>query len=176
LFPCRAEPVHSLWRGIACRLAENRCQQLQTVVLLDDADEASREVLDHVVRLAQHDPASRSLTLVLACRAQRVTRLGARLLGLAELRIDIEAWEPEDTAQFIAGALSQAGREAPIFDDQALHRIHELAQGAPRRVCQLADLCLLAGAAQELASIDQATVETVSEELSVPEALAEISR
>jgi general secretion pathway protein A len=158
-----------LWQGILNRLAEHRCQQLQTVVLVDDADEGAPEVLEHVVRLAQHDTGSRSLlTLVLACAGHRLARLGPRLLGLSELRIDIEPWEPEDTAQFVASALSRCGREEPIFDHRALRRLHEMAHGVPRRVCQLADLCLLAGAAQELDSIDEDTVETVSQELGVP--------
>jgi general secretion pathway protein A len=172
LFPCRSEPAHSLWRGITSRLAEHRCQQLQTVVLVDDADEGQPEVLEHLVRFAQHDASSQSLTLVLACAGRRLARLGPRLLGLSDLRIDIVPWEQEDTSQFIVFALSKAGREEPIFDETALRRIHELSSGAPRRVCQLADLCLLAGAAQELVSIDEDTVETVSQELGVPVALA----
>ncbi len=168
LFPCRSEPLHSLWRAITNRLAEHRCQQLHTIVLLDDADEASPEVLEHVVRLAQHDVVSRSLlTLVLTGAGHRLARLGPRLLGLSELRVDLDPWDLEDTAQFLADALAGAGREEPIFDEQAVRRIHELAFGAPRRIGQLADLCLLVGAAGDLTSIDEETVEAVSQELGV---------
>jgi type II secretory pathway predicted ATPase ExeA len=173
VFPCRSETLHGLWRGISDRLAERRCQQLHSVVLLDDADEAPMEVLEHVVRLAQHDATCRTgLTIVLAAATHRAARLGRRLLSLADLRVDLEAWTPEDTAQFLADALQRCGREEPVFDGHAILRLHELAGGAPRPVCQLADLCLLAGAAQGLAVIDEDTVETVSRELGVREAFA----
>jgi hypothetical protein len=38
--------------------------------------------------------------------------------------------------------------------------------GAPRKVNQLAQLALLAGASQKLIQIDEATIEAVQEELS----------
>jgi type II secretory pathway predicted ATPase ExeA len=165
-YPCRGESAHGLWRGIGDTLTERRCQQLSTLVLLDDADEAPVEVLEHVVRLAQHDATGRSgLTIVLTAATHRTARLGRRLLSLADLRVDLEPWTAEDTAQFLADALQRCGRAEPIFDGHAVLRLHELSGGAPRQVAQLADLCLLAGAAQELTGIDEATVETVSREL-----------
>ncbi len=170
LYPCRQETMHGLWRGIVDCLAEQRCQQLHTLVLLDDADEAPAEVLEQVVRLAQHDVTSRSrLTIVLAASVHRASRLGRRLLALADLRVDLDVWSPEDTAQFLADALHRCGRESALFDAHAMLRIHELSHGTPRQVCQLADLCLLAGAAQGLELIDEATVEGVSRELAVGE-------
>jgi type II secretory pathway predicted ATPase ExeA len=173
-FPCRGEAVHGLWRGIVDRLVEHRCQQLHTLVLLDDADEALPEVLEQVVRLAQHDARHPALmTIVLAAAAHRPARLGRRILALADLRIELEPWSPEDTAQFISDALQQCGREEPIFDGHAVLRVHQLAHGVPRQICQLADLCLLAGAAQGLHSIDEATVETVSQELGVHDVMIE---
>jgi type II secretory pathway predicted ATPase ExeA len=46
-------------------------------------------------------------------------------------------------------------------------RLHELAHGIPRRVSQLADLALLAGAGRNLDQIDAEVVETVYQELGV---------
>src|SRR5688572_23173515 len=75
-FHCRGESAHGLWRGIGDTLTERRCQQLSTVVMLDDADEAPVEVLEHVVRLAQHDATGRSgLTIVLTAATHRTSRL-----------------------------------------------------------------------------------------------------
>lgn len=173
LFPARGEPPHWLWRRIVDRLAEHRLQQVQTVILLDDVDETHPETLEQVVRLVQHDthPASQ-LTIVLAAAPHRVNRLGYRLPALADLRVDLEPWDAEDTTQFVVETLQRCGRSEPLFTDQALRRLHDLAAGTPRRVCQLADLCLLAGAAQGLESIDEATVDTVSQELGVREVFA----
>jgi energy-coupling factor transporter ATP-binding protein EcfA2 len=44
--PDRRDDPFRLWRGVIDRLAENRYQQLDTVLLLDDADQATPPVLD----------------------------------------------------------------------------------------------------------------------------------
>jgi general secretion pathway protein A len=158
----------SLWRGVADCLLANRYQGLETVLLLDDADQAGRDVLAQVTRLANHDlsPESR-LTLVLAGRRERMGRLGPALLELAELRIDLEPWEPSDTEHYLKSSLRQAGRTATVFDDAAVARLHELARGVPRHVARLADLALVAGAGRKLGAIDADTVESVCHELGV---------
>jgi len=160
----------ALWRAVTDRIAEYRYQQLSTVILMDDADRAFRPTLLQVARLAQHDPSPDSrLTMVLAGNSQQMGRLGHSLLDLAELRIDLEGWEATDTRQFLAQSLAQAGRQTPVFADSAVTRLHELSQGIPRRVSQLADLALAAGAGRELPEIDAEVVESVYRELGVVE-------
>lgn len=157
-----------LWRALADAIAANRCQQLTSVVLLDDADEASPAVLAQIARLAQLDSAADArLTLVLAAQLGRLQKLGARLLELAELRIDVDSWQESDTTAFVQLALEEAGRAEPVFTDSAAVRLHQLAGGVPRRVKQLADLALLAGAGEQLPQVDDDTVEAVFYELGV---------
>lgn len=163
-------PPAAIWQRIEDRIAEFRYQQVSTVVLLDDADCAAATVLTQVTRLAKSDPRPDSrLTIVLAGQPSRLNRLPVALLELAELRIDLEAWEPGDTARFIETSLAKAGRSAPAFGEPAVARLHELAGGIPRRVSQLADLALVAGAGHRLSSIDAQTVESVCRELGVVE-------
>jgi type II secretory pathway predicted ATPase ExeA len=165
-----SEPVAAVWRAVSDRLAEYRFEQIPTVILLDDADRAGRPVLEQVARLAQHDlsPESR-LTIVLAGHRERMGRLGDRLLELAELRIDVEPWEPLDTEDYLKSSLAQAGRQSPVFAEPAVARLHQLAGGVPRRISQLADLALLAGAGADLEQIDAEVVESVYQELGVVE-------
>ena len=155
-----------LWRALSDRLVEFRYQQLDAAILLDDADQASRSVLPHLVRLAKYDssPASR-LTLILVGERERMGRLGDAILGLAELRIDLEPWAPEDTQNFVIKSLCQAGRQLPVFAEPAIARLHELSHGIPRQVRQLADLALVAGAGRELKQIGPDVVESVYHEL-----------
>ena len=159
-------PLSALWRLLTDRLAEYRYQHLQAVFLLDDADHATAEVLTQVMRLVKCDPCAASgLTVVLAGQDQRIGRLGTDLLELAELRIDLGRWEQCETEKYVEASLAQAGRTAAAFDSAALARLHELSAGVPRRVAQLADLALVAGASQNLEQIDAETVECVSQEL-----------
>ncbi|MBI3465409.1 MAG: AAA family ATPase [Planctomycetes bacterium] len=159
-----------LWSAIADRLTEFRLQRQRTVLLLDDVQTAPSEVIQQVARLVQNDPTPESgLTVVLACHADQADRLGRRLLELAELRVDLEPWSADDTANYLQASLRQAGREAPVFDSSAAARIHDLADGVPRRVNQLADMALLAAAGQELEHIDGPMIDEVFQELAVVE-------
>lgn len=166
--------THELWRTVTDQIAAARYQQLPTVLLLDDADRASRECQTAVLRLAHADLAPEArFTLVLASRLNTSQRLDRRLLELAELRVDLVPWEEVDTAAFVHEALARAGRSEPAFEEGALARLHLLAQGIPRHVCQLAELALVAGAGEHLRRIDAATLEAVYHELGVVETFAE---
>jgi general secretion pathway protein A len=166
--PCESDSMAALWQSVTDSLAEYRYQQLDTVVLLDDAHRASRDVLQLVTRLAKHDPSRESrLVIVMAGTPKRMGRLGRSLLELAELRIDVEPWQQRDTAEFLTASLARAGRQAPVFGEPAVARLHELSRGIPRRITQLADLSLVAGAGEQLAEIDADVVESVYHELGV---------
>jgi general secretion pathway protein A len=164
--PCTS--TTALWRAITDRLREFYYQKLDTVVLLDDADSATNQVLVQVARLARHDSSGDArLTLVLAGQRENMGRLGDQLLDLTELRIDLEPWDQADTANFIKKSLVQAGRKSPVFSDSAIDRLQELTHGIPRRAAQIADLSLLAGAGANLQQIDAAVVESVYQELAM---------
>ena len=163
-------PLISLWQAVADQITGYRYQRFPTVLLLDDADRAAPDVLAFVRRLAQHDLAAESyLTMVLAGRARQIGRLGESLVDLAELRIDVERWDLADTEHYLEDSLRRAGQTSPLFDTAAIARLHELADGIPRRVGQLADLALAAGAGQDCQEIDAQTVEAACHELGVVE-------
>lgn len=162
------EPLSTaaLWRAVGDQLAANRYQQLATILLFDDADAAQADVIAAIERLSQLDtsPAAR-LSILLATRPGRVARLGLRLLELADLRVDLDAWTREDTAAFIKHALATAGRSTPVFSEAALTRLHELSEGIPRRAKQLADLAMVAGAGGNVVQIEPSTIDSVCHEL-----------
>ncbi len=168
LAPRDAARPAALWRMVNDRLAEYRYEQRDTVLLFDDADRAESAVLGQLVRLVKHDVAPDSrLTVLLAVRPGRVKRLGRQLVELAELKIELEPWEAGDTQEFLTRSLARAGCNQPAFDASATERLHELTGGVPRRVSQLADLSLMAGAGAGLPQIDAETVEAVHQELAV---------
>jgi type II secretory pathway predicted ATPase ExeA len=159
-----------LWRLVADRVVENRLEQSNTALLIDDAGPAGPDVLNVIVRLARLDPAPAARwTIVLAATREQAARWNESLRDLVDLRIDLRPWSEEDTIGYVQTALVDAGRFDPIFDDEALRALYELSEGVPRRVARLADFALLAGAASQLETIDAATVREAHEELRWPE-------
>ena len=168
LNPDRDATLPQLWSAVRDRLIENRCQKLATVVMLDDADEATLDVRDQVLRLVQLGGLHASrLALILSSRLQSLPSLGRRLLELADLRIDLSPWELADTEAYLHHALARAGRTEPAFEPEAVQHLHSLTQGNPRAINQVADLAMVATAAQGLSLVDSHTVDAVVNELGV---------
>ncbi len=162
--PRDGEDDFSLWRRISDRLEENYFLGMKTVLLLDDADSMSRGVLNQVLRLLKthHE----KLTTIVTANSTRMTGLDADLLHLSQLRIHLDPWDEGDVSEFLRSSLAMVGRLEPVFEDSAATRLHELTDGSPRWVGQLAELALVAAAARERTSIDSDTIESVYGELS----------
>ncbi len=154
-----------LWRQIVDRFEEIKLENISAVVLLDDLDRAPASMLVAVERLLA--AGGNSLTVIATARFETAGKIGSRLLDLAALRIDLAPWSEAETGDYLAKTLASAGRQQPAFNDAAARRLFELSGGAPRKVNQLAQLALLAGASQKLIQIDEATIEAVQEELSM---------
>lgn len=153
------------WQRITDRLQELKFDGLRGLLLLDDLDRAAASALQLVERLLAV-PGS-PLTIVAAARPEDIHRLGARLLDQASLRIDLAPWSEEEASDYLQNSLTRAGRQKPAFDPAATRRLFELSGGAPRRLNQLAQLALVAGAGQKLHQIDADTIEAVQDELSL---------
>jgi type II secretory pathway predicted ATPase ExeA len=162
-----------LWRQIADRVAENRMQQVPTVLLVDDAGQAGPDLVTQFARLARLDTsAAARWTIVLAAEAAQAARWNDALRSVVDLRIELSRWSPSDTVGYVQTALVDAGRLEPVFDDEALRTLHELASGIPQDVARLADYALLAAAGTNVTSIDAAAVEAAYDEIAWPAAEA----
>ena len=73
---------------------------------------------------------------------------------------------------FIHRELESAGSDRVVFNQDTVEEIHRISGGVPRRIWQLAELALIAGAGQELERIDAETVAAVQEELQNPLSVA----
>jgi general secretion pathway protein A len=161
--------VQRLWREIVDRVAENRLQQIATVLLVDDAGSAGPDATTQLVRLARLEPTPAARwTIVLAAEPGQAALWNESLRELVDLRIDLAPWELADSIGYVQTALVEAGRFEPLFDDDTLALLHELSSGVPRRLVRLADFSLLAAAAAGVEKIDRGTVAAAHEELAWP--------
>jgi len=159
--PRGEDDLPRLWRRLSDRLAENRWQDLATVLLVDDAGQAGPDLAQQLARLArlETDSAAR-WTLILAAEPHELSRWPDALLHMVDLRIDLYPWSENDTIDYVQHSLVDAGCVAPIFTDEALVRLHELTHGIPRFIARLADFSLLVAAN---AGNEQIDAETVAE-------------
>lgn len=154
-------------------MAENRMQQVPTVLLVDDAGQAGPDLATQFSRLARLDTsAAAQWTIVLAAEAAQAARWNDTLRSAVDLRIELSRWSASDTVGYVQTALVDAGRLEPVFDDEALRTLHELAAGVPQDVARLADYALLAAAGTNVTSIDAAAVEAAYDEIAWPAAEA----
>lgn len=164
--PDAGENPPRLWRRLEDTLSHHRWQGQESVLLVDDADQAGPDVQRTLARLAglESAPGAR-WTLILAAQPQRLQQLGEQLLHKIDLRIDLYPWTEQDTAGYVQHALIDAGGLDPVFTDAALARLHHLAAGVPRHVVRLADFALVVGAGAGLEEVTEAEVATAFEQL-----------
>lgn len=154
------------WRIIEDQLRAAHFQRRSLVILLDDADDLSGPLADELRRLAATAERTQTrLSLVLAAENPAAAAPLTRLAPAGSLRVELAEWDEAETVEQITTLLARAGRTAPLFEPSALARLHALGGGNPRHTLALAELALAAGAAQELTSIDAATVDLVYESL-----------
>lgn len=173
LNPDAADSTFALWQHVDDQLAACRYQQRPIVILLDSADHAQPGLMSLVARLVHTEelPGLR-LSMVISGREHQRPQLGRDVLQTVDLRIELAAWTQAEAEDYVRHALHAVGASRPIFAESGLARLYELSHGLPRRLNQLAELALLAGAGDELELIDAETVESVYLELSFADAAA----
>ena len=162
--PQPEEDTVRLYRRVADAATENRMQGLASVVVIEGIEQASPDLAVQLLRLVQIDRSTDARwTLILTTAAHHAERLDGQLSEMVDLRIDLTGWTESETVGYVQLALVEAGCERPLFEEGALHRLHELTRGVPRQVNRLADFALLVGSKRGLEQIDAATVESAHE-------------
>lgn len=158
----RVDDGPGAWKLICDYFQASRREGTQTVLLIDDADCATEAVETDLIRLlAMNFP----LTVILGVQLHRSGAIHRAIMERCELQIELPPWDLVQTAEFLAWMSLRQGRDTPIFTDGAVERIQELSDGVARRIIQLADLSLVAGAVAQAECVDVDCVEQVACEL-----------
>ena len=159
---------------IESHLEQNSRNGRHAVVVIDEAHLlGGTDTMESLRLLLNYDAA---WTIVLAGQAGLLTAL-ERMPALEErmsVKCLLQRFSLDQSTAYLSHRLRAAG--APdihaVFQPDALERVHQLADGIPRRINRLADLALLIGFAEERGRIGAAQVETVAEELLTPAPIA----
>lgn len=166
-----------LWQRTTDRLRELYFEQVSALLIVDNLHQAPAESAALIDRLhAYGEVTPTNLVLVTACEAGHEDSLTTRTLSCSELRVELDVWTLEETAGFLQHWLMRSGGESQEFDGQAIEVLHELAEGNPRRVRQLAELTLLAGSAMGDRSMREEVVQAAYDELCVGRSRGDFAR
>ena len=136
-----------------------------TIIVIDEAQLIeSREVFEEIRLLLNFQLNDRFLmTLILLGQPELRERVNAipQLKQRMGVRYHLDALSEEETKQYILHRLKIAGRDQPLFKEEALHLIYEQAKGLPREINNLCDMSLFVGFAKRLPAIEEGAVREV---------------
>ncbi len=152
-------------------LLASHAQGRQAVLVIDEAQSLSADVLEQLRLLTNLETAERKLLQIVLIGQPELRDLLARpeLEQLSQrviARYHLGALSAAESQQYIRHRMAVAGTGAQLpFDGPALARIHVLSRGVPRRINLLADRALLGAYAQGRPRADRRTVDQAALEV-----------
>ena len=136
----------------------------RSVLLLDNLNELNDEVYQ---TLAQLWSIPVRWSMIISLDDDSMVNLPRWLLDQCELKIDLPEWDLGQTADYFDFAIQQVGGDDSIFNGQAITRIQELSDGIPRKIAQISELALVAGAVRKSERVTSELVDQVCNEFTV---------
>jgi general secretion pathway protein A len=155
---------------LASRLTEARQRGETVVLLVDEAQSLSNELLEELRMLTNIETHTEKLvTLVLVGQPQLAERLNDERLGQLkqriELRCTLRPFDLAETVMYIRNRVRIAGGDAvQIFTRDAIQVIHERSRGIPRSISVICENALVGAFAENQKPVTRALVQEVCDE------------
>src|SRR6056297_188371 len=137
-------------------LLDNHARERKTVLLIDEAQNLSAEVLEQLRLLTNLETSRRKLLQIILLGQPELRDLINRpqmsqLAQRVTARYHLKPLEKHDIAAYVAHRLKVAGCDRPLFTSGAIRRISCLSRGVPRLINLLCDRALLGALTQQKA-------------------------
>jgi general secretion pathway protein A len=151
-------------------LLEAHGQGRRTVLIIDEAQNLSPDVLEQIRLLTNLETTTEKLLQVILIGQPELARLlePRRLPQLAQritARYHLLPLSRPETCAYIRHRLRVAGGGETLFTPPAMRRIHRWSSGVPRMINVICDRALLGAYARERARVDAATVRRAGREV-----------
>jgi general secretion pathway protein A len=151
-------------------LLEAHARGRRTVLIIDEAQTLSPEVLEEVRLLTNLETTTEKLLQVILIGQPELAALleQPKLRPLAQrvtARYHLEPLSRPETDAYVRHRLSVAGRSAPVFTPSGLRRLHRETYGIPRLINAIGDRALLGAFTREQSRVDAATVRRAAAEV-----------
>ena len=151
-------------------LIERFRQQETCVIVVDEAQNLTSELLEEIRLLTNLETSSEKLVqIILSGQPEFEDKL--RQPELRQLRQRVSLWcrtkaiTEEQTAAYIAQRLLIAGTSVPIFTPEAVLAIHRSSRGIPRVINLICEHSLIHGYVEQMPQIPESVVLSVAMEL-----------
>jgi len=147
---------------------------LRVVLIIDEAQELSRELLEQVRLLTNLETNTQKLLQVVLLGQPELRHMLAKpaLRQLAQritARFHLTPLQPADSNEYLRHRIGVAGGSVFPFEDSAVRRLHSLSGGVPRLLNVLGERALLAGYVHGKPRVDAALVELAAAEVLPPD-------
>src|SRR5208337_2151357 len=158
--------VDALNRRLLSAHAEGR----RVIVIVDEAQNLSAEVLEQVRLLTNLETATQKLLQIILIGQPELRELLDRteLRQLAQRitgRYHLKPLSPEETQEYVRHRLRVAGAPDEIFTPTALREVHRVSTGIPRVINVVCDRALLGAYTQELRKVGPPLVRSAAGEV-----------
>jgi general secretion pathway protein A len=152
-------------------LLESRAAGRNVVLLIDEAQDLSAEVLEQIRLISNLETDTEKLIQIVLIGQSELREMLARheLRQLAQrvtARYHLSPLSLEETGQYVRHRVTVAGGEGKVgFTSEALAAVHRASGGVPRLVNLVCDRALLAGYVQASRTITAAMVQRAADEV-----------
>ena len=162
--------IKALVDALNAHLLKIHAEGRRTVLIIDEAQNLAREVLEQVRLLTNLETHKEKLLRIMLVGQPELAELLARpdlrqLASRITARHHLTPLNAAETRAYIAHRLKISGTADTIFESAALARIHVLSGGVPRRINILCDRALLGAYGQNRKTITPALVRAAAKEV-----------
>ncbi|HEU5194591.1 MAG TPA: AAA family ATPase [Methylomirabilota bacterium] len=145
----------------------------RTVLVIDEAQNLSREVLEQIRLLTNLETTREKLLQIVLIGQPELRQVLARedLRQLAQrvtARYHLKPFSESETSEYVGHRLRVAGQRRPVFSRAALRTLHRLSRGIPRLINTIADRALLGAYSAGRVQVDAVTVRRAGGEVFGP--------
>jgi general secretion pathway protein A len=170
-YPVVKTSLKVLVDALNIRLLQSHAKGRRTVLIIDEAQNLNREVLEQIRLLTNLETTKTKLLQIILVGQPELASLLAQqdLRQLAQritARHHLTALTRKETFDYILHRCRVAGARTPLFQRTAMERVHALSGGIPRLINAICDRALLGAYVLEKNVVDAAIVKRSAAEVS----------
>ena len=151
-------------------LLQAYAQDLRVVLIIDEAQELSRELLEQVRLLTNLETSTQKLLQIVLLGQPELRETLARpalrqLTQRITARYHLTPLQPSETSAYLRHRITVAGGSVFPFEEAAVRRLHALSGGVPRLLNVLGERALLAGYVHGRGRVDVGLVNLAAAEV-----------